>query len=176
MVYFADRHHHAVPLFIDANILRLNFLYYESVANLMYDIKNNIAPINILNLFEKTANIHSYDARSSANGHFYVKSSRLEIHKRSFSRFGVKLWNEIPCHIRDLPKKTFKTVLHRLLLKTLEKEKDYSRTSPYEHLSNTDSSLGPDKIFYKENLSNTDTLLRPFGIRIREAQLYMKRQ
>ena len=29
-------------------------------------------------------------------------------YKRSFSRFGVRLWNEIPRRIRDLPKKEFK--------------------------------------------------------------------
>ena len=38
----------------------------------------------------------------------FKKSSRLEIQKNSFSRLGVKLWNEIPRYITDLPKKTFK--------------------------------------------------------------------
>ena len=55
---------------------------------------------------------------------------------------------------------------------------EYSRTSPYCLLSNTDTPLlrtvplVPEKcpyivmIVYKENLSNTETLLRPFGVRI----------
>ena len=38
------------------------------------------------------------------------------------SCFGVKLWNEIPCHIRDLPKKKFTKVLHRLLSDILKEE------------------------------------------------------
>ena len=59
------------------------------------------------------------------SGKFYVKSSRLEIQNNSFSRLGVKLWNEIPRYITDLPKKTFKRVLRKLLFDILEKEDDY---------------------------------------------------
>ena len=55
---------------------------------------------------------------------FYVKRSRLEIQKHSFSRLGAKLWNEIPRHIKDLPKKTFKIVLRNLLFDILESEDD----------------------------------------------------
>ena len=79
----------------------------------------------MLNLFQKTSNIHSYNTRSSMSGKFYVKSSRLEIQNNSFSRLGVKLWNEIPRYITDLPKKTFKSVLRKLLFDVLEKEDDY---------------------------------------------------
>ena len=46
----------------------------------------------------------------------------------SLSRFGVKLWNEMPCHIRDLPKKKFRKVLHRLLSDILKREDDYIET------------------------------------------------
>ena len=35
------------------------------------------------------------------------------------------VWNEIPPYITDLPKKTFKRVLHTLLFVILEKEDDY---------------------------------------------------
>ena len=90
----------------------------------MHDINNNKAPANMLNLFQKTSSIHSYNTRSSMSGKFYVKSSRLEL-QNSFSRLGVKLWNEIPRYITDLPKKTFKRVLHKLLFNILEKEDDY---------------------------------------------------
>ena len=79
----------------------------------------------MLNLFQKTSNIHSYNTRSSTSGKFFVKRSRLEIQNNSFSRLGVKLWNKIPCYITDLPKRTFKQVLRKLLFDILEKEDDY---------------------------------------------------
>ena len=37
LMYFVDRNEHAVPLFINANILSLNFLYCKSECNLMHD-------------------------------------------------------------------------------------------------------------------------------------------
>ena len=114
--------------FTDANILPLTFLCYQSVSNLMHDINNSNAPINILKLFRKTSNVHSYNTRSSTSGNFYVQNSRLEIHKRSFSRFGVRPWNEMPRRIRDLPKKEFKGEIRRLLLNILVNENDYIET------------------------------------------------
>ena len=91
----------------------------------MYDINNGKAPTNMLKLFQKTSNIHSYNTRSSTSGKFFVKSSRLEIQNNSsVSQLGVKLWNKIPCYITDLPKSTFKRVLRKLLFDILEKEAD----------------------------------------------------
>ena len=91
----------------------------------MHDINNDQAQANMLNLFQKTSNIHSYNTRSSSSGKFYVKNLRLEIQNNSFSRFGVKLWNKIPSYISDLPKKVFKRALHKLLFDILEKEDNY---------------------------------------------------
>ena len=62
-MYFTDIREHAVPLFIDADILPVSFMYYKTVANLMHDINNNNSPTNLLNLFEKTSTIHSYYTR-----------------------------------------------------------------------------------------------------------------
>ena len=91
----------------------------------MHDINNDKAQANMLNLFQKTSNIHSYNTRSSSSGKFYVKNLRLKIQNKSFSRFGVKLWNKIPSYISDLPKKVFKRALHKLLFDILEKEDNY---------------------------------------------------
>ena len=91
----------------------------------MHDINNDKAQANMLNLFQKTSNIHSYNTRSSSSGKFYVKNLRLEIQNNSISRFGVKLWNKIPSYISDLPKKVFKRALHKLLFDILEKEDNY---------------------------------------------------
>ena len=83
-----DIREHAITLFIDAHILPVTFMYYKSVARFMHDINNNRSPPNLLNSFEKTLTIHSYNTRSSTSGNFHVKSSKLEMHKNSLSRFG----------------------------------------------------------------------------------------
>ena len=106
MMYFTDIREHAIPLFIDADIFnQCHLCIIRTVASLMYDINSNKSPTNLLNLFEKTSTIHLYHTRSSTSGNFHVKSLKLEIDKNSFSRLGVKLWNEIPCHIRDPTKR-----------------------------------------------------------------------
>ena len=50
------------------------------------------------------------------------------------SRFGVKLWNEIPCSLRNLPKKEFKREIRRILIDILAKEHDHIETSISVHL------------------------------------------
>ena len=91
----------------------------------MHDINDDKTPANMLNLFQKTSNIHSYNTRSSTSGKFYVKSSRLEIQNNSFSWLGVKLWNRMPSYITNIPKKAFKRLLRKLLFNILEKEDNY---------------------------------------------------
>ena len=91
----------------------------------MHDINDDKALANMLNLFQKTSNIHLYNAWSSTSGKFYVKSSRIEIQNNSFSRLGVKRWKKIPSYITDLLKKAFKRVLRKLLFDILEKEDNY---------------------------------------------------
>ena len=127
--YIADWHDHAIshaiPLFLKANVVPITFLSYESVSALMYDINNNKAPVNMSKLFQKTSNIHSFKTRSSTSGKFYVKSFRLEIQNKSFSRLGVKLWNNIPSYLTNLPKKALKRVHRKLLFDVLKMEDDY---------------------------------------------------
>ena len=57
MIYFADRRDHAIPFFVDANLLPLSFLYYEYVSNLMHNINKNKAPLNTQKLFPKTSSV-----------------------------------------------------------------------------------------------------------------------
>ena len=84
MIFFADRYDHAVPLFINAHILPITFLQYESVASLMNDIDKGNALLSLLNLFEKYSTAHSYNTRSFTSVNFYVKSSRLKIQNTLF--------------------------------------------------------------------------------------------
>ena len=54
MIYFTDIREHAIPLFLDADILPVSFMCYKTVASLMHDINSNNSPTNLSNLFEKT--------------------------------------------------------------------------------------------------------------------------
>ena len=50
---------------------------------------------------------------------------KSQIQKKSFSRIGAKLWNEIPTKLRYLPKRTFSKRIRDLLLLLLESEDSY---------------------------------------------------
>ena len=69
---------------------------------------NNVIPSQLKDLFIPAAKIHSYNTRSSVSNNFYIKKAKLEIERKSFSRIGAKLWNEIPTKLWTLPKLIFK--------------------------------------------------------------------
>ena len=62
-------------LFLEANLLPITFLYYESVSTLMHDINNDKVPANMLTLFQKTSDIHSYNTLSSTSV-FYTRNTK----------------------------------------------------------------------------------------------------
>ena len=95
-MFSTKKNEHTIPLFINAKILPLNFLYHKTLSELMHDVSSASAPINICNLFTKTTSVHAYNTRSSTSEKFYMKASRLEIQKNAFSRMAATLWNEIP--------------------------------------------------------------------------------
>ena len=97
LIYSANRQDHVISYsYVNVYVLPLNFLYYESVLNLMHDTDERNAPINISNLFSRTSNSHNYSTLSSTSQNFYIKKSSLDIQKNAFSRVGAKMWNEMP--------------------------------------------------------------------------------
>ena len=85
----------------------------------MYDVSHNFSPTNI----------HNYDTKFSSSENYYIKYSRLNNQKNSFSRFGVRLWNQIPAHIRNLSKKAFNKAIKSSLLENLLVNGYYSEIS-----------------------------------------------
>ena len=65
LIYFANKREHELPLFIRANILPVDMLYYKAIANLMHDIHCKTAPMNLIELFTNIDSIHSYNTRSA---------------------------------------------------------------------------------------------------------------
>ena len=85
----------------------------------MFDVRNTTAPSNIQDLFPDISNAHFYNTRSSASNNFYTKPSSLSVQANSFSRLGVKVWNEIPQALRNLSKNAFKRKLKQILFNIL---------------------------------------------------------
>ena len=120
LICFAPRDTHAVPLFIKSKILPVN-----AVANLMHDIWKGLAPSPIRALFTKSNEIHGYNTRHAAKGNYIRKEVKLEICRRSFSRTGAMLWNQISPNWRDISKPTFKKKIRQFLFQAHSDRDDY---------------------------------------------------
>ena len=111
-MFFAGNRSHAIPLFVSANALPLNILYFETVSSLMHDIFTNSVPQNICDLFTCSSDLHTYNTRFSNAGNLYIDKSRLRIQFNPFSFFGAKLQNCLKPDLRKLRKKPFKNKFH----------------------------------------------------------------
>ena len=107
------------------SLLPPDLLYFKSVAVLMYDVSNNTLPPQISNLFNYQHNIHSHNTRSSTRGNFFLEYSRLDKLNMSFSRNGVRVWNNLSNEIRQMPKVKFKRNIHNMLLQKLSEANEY---------------------------------------------------
>ena len=100
LIFFVNKIEHAISLFVRANILPVDMLYYKSMSILMHDINCKTAPSKLLDLFTRADSVHSYNTRSASAGRFYIERSRLKQQSHSFSRIGCKIWNGLPEHLR----------------------------------------------------------------------------
>ena len=137
-MYFADYKSHAIP-FCTSRLLPLDMLYFKSVAMMMHNVSNNLTPPNIFHLFTHQADIHPYERRSSQRGDYFLKRSRIDIQKRSFSRIGVKIWNSLSREARQMTKSNFKNNFNDILSQRLLKYDEYIDVSII--LANFDSSV-----------------------------------
>ena len=100
-------------------------IYFDTVANLKHDIWKGLTPSPIRALFIKSNEIHGYNTRHAAKGNYIRKEVNLEIRKRSFSRTGAMLWNQISPNWRDISKPIFKKKIRQFLFETLSDRHDY---------------------------------------------------
>ena len=91
----------------------------------MHDISHGSAPSPLQALFLKSNEVHRYNTRSAAKGNFFQKDAKLEIQKRSFSRFGTLVWNNIAPALRDKPKTVYRKTIRDLMFNLLSAEDDY---------------------------------------------------
>ena len=124
LIYFTPYRAHAVPLFAQSNIIPVNMLYFKTVSSTMHDVFNNLTPPNISTLFTYSNTIHHYHTRFSSKNNFFIKRSRINQLKNSFSRIGAKIWNSVPPDFGNYPNITLRKN-HAKLLKVLSLEDTY---------------------------------------------------
>ena len=100
-------------------LLYVNDIYNSSGKLSFYLFADDI---NVLYVDE---NLRSLKIMAMAAGNFYLKHSRTEHMKNSFSRIGAKIWNSIPDSDGALPKYKFKDTLQSRLLDILIEEDNY---------------------------------------------------
>ena len=111
-------------------------IYFDMVANLMHDIWKGLAPLPIRAFSTRSNEIHRYNTRHAAKGNYIWKEVKLKIFKRSFSRTGAMLWNQISPKWRDMSKPIFKKTIHQFLFDILSDRDDYVEVdTPTQFLS-----------------------------------------
>ena len=72
---------HAVPFVNLLNILPLHQTYFKTTCSFMHDFVNDLAPLDISELFSYSSEKHHHYTRSSAAGNLCLKYSRTNIKK-----------------------------------------------------------------------------------------------
>ena len=93
----------AVPFVNLANIFPLHQTYFKTTCSFMHDFVNDLAPLDISELFSYSSEKHHHYTRSSAVCNLCLKYSRTKHKKNYFSRLDARIWNSIPiCLLLDL--------------------------------------------------------------------------
>ena len=58
-------------------------------------------PDSFTNLFRTVDSVHYYQTRAAESRNLYIPKSLQSNAQKSILNKGAKLWNEIPCEIRD---------------------------------------------------------------------------
>ena len=98
-VKFHDADH--TRLLQDLGWLNVRSLLELDMGIFMYKCKNKLMPDSITNLFRTVDSVHSYQTRAAKSGNLYIPKSLHSSAQKSISNKGAKVWNEIPCEIRD---------------------------------------------------------------------------
>ena len=105
------------PLFFRLKTLTIYEIYELKIANLMFYVNNNLAPVNICNLFRYNKDIHQYNTRSRFKFNYPVANSHSIL--KSVRHTGPRTWNNLSTNITSCSTITsFKLKLKNLLINT----------------------------------------------------------
>ena len=85
----------------DPGWLNIRNLLELDMGIFMYKCQNKLMPGSITNLFRTVYSMHSCQTRAAESGNLYIPKSLHSSTQKSISNKCAKIWNEIPCEIRD---------------------------------------------------------------------------
>ena len=96
------------PIHSKLKILKLPDLYKFEVANFVCNFIRKQTPLSLSDLFTETHKIINRATRSSNNrNNLNMPKYRTNKLQRSLKYQGVKIWNDLPLDIQNLPKTPF---------------------------------------------------------------------
>ena len=97
----------AFPFMRLLDILDVESLYKLQILKFAYLWQRNELPDIFHDYFQFACDVHSYNTRYATRKNFYKPRTRTNIGKQSVSSIAVDLWQELPCHLKDLPHFSF---------------------------------------------------------------------
>ena len=97
---------HTPPLFRKLKILTIYDIYKLQVGTLMYEVQNNLGPINNIISIPLVTEVHTNNTRYAYNGNLHIRSVRTTRYGlKSIQNEGTRFWNIIPAPIKNKPSK-----------------------------------------------------------------------
>ncbi len=104
------------------DIFDVQSLYKLKILKFAHLRQRNELPDIFCDYFQYASDVHSYATRYATRKNLYKPQTRTNIGKQSVSSIAVDFWQELPCHLKELPYFSFsKKVKQFLLKKNLEK-------------------------------------------------------
>ena len=111
------RQSNANPCYAQLNILKLNDLYTDKIAKLMFKYAHKTTPIAFSSFFTPVISIHTRTTRlASYSNNLYLPKYKTNKMQSSFKFQGVKIWISIPNDLRRLSFNQFKMKYKKILL------------------------------------------------------------
>ena len=103
------------PLFSELKTLTIYDIYEFKVALMMYFVKNKMALVNIINLFNFNSDFHQHYTRSATQFHLPL-ASNIQI-QNSFKHIGPRIFNKLNTIIRPCSTaSSFKVLLKKYFI------------------------------------------------------------
>ena len=105
------------PIFARLNTLTIFDIHKIQIAILMYYVKHNLAPLNIIYLFQYNKDYHQYNTRSHSKFHYPLALNQSTLN--AFKSVGPRIWNSLSSDVTSSSNVTsFKTKLKRSIIIT----------------------------------------------------------